>query len=1825
MSEEETSQEAQVDDEEVDDANEIILPTSDQVHTEVTEDTQPTGDKNEEGKKDEKTEEERDLNRIPSDFFYDLEPLLCTPFKSESCPLTSSVLTLYHSFGYNCLMRCNLHVLDKNTLVFAAGAVLQFVNLTTLTYSYLRTTGGGSVGPIAVHPSGKLFAVGEKGKNPVINIFSIPDIRLYRILKGGALKTFSSLCFEEAGDLLASQGGEPNYMLTIWNWAQEAILLRCKAFSQEVYHAAFNPSLQGYLITCGSSHIKFWRMARTFTGLKLQGVVGRFGRTSISDIEGFLQFPDGKVLSGSEWGNMLLWEESLIKLQVCRKQSKPCHQSQIYQMILDEGEIITAGLDGYVRSWSLEHIDQAEVDEESAIIEMEPLNEVLIGRNVQIMYLSTYIDLESRETTVEDQDSSSKEAQSFKMDDPKRKQPWYLQDRAGAIWQAELSFLNDAAEPKRLLSFHSGPIVACAVSPITYLAATLGVDGTVRLYDFLSKEVLAFKSFKSSGVCLVWVPLSVNNKCNSVVAGFADGAIRVLTVEIMNQGYLNKATVDCELLLAQALKPHNKPVTSLAFNTKGQMLATCSEDKTIFLFFVKQERYTPFCFLPLPYLPRHLHWVDEDDNDLRMRVVCDEGVALCVTSPQIWEVDTKDTLRYEGATITQFKFMSIKSKIIHEAEEEKKRKEEEKKKRAQEEKDRKRIEDGLETQSQQNLRKEIEALELAESMGMKRIIKEPEWEPYIPPLPSPILQAVQCDNSSNFWVSMGGYDVGYFYECQFPEGACSVVGSPERCEPVRAVAVPLTEDVPITCVRFNSDGTCVFYGFQDGHIRVVFLEGEFDLTSQDCFCVVSAHDMTTGAITGIELSHDEMFLLTIGADGNFFVFSIVPLDQLKEEIKANRAKLPSAAGGQFLIQDLEPDHYTIEDAKQKADYDELVRLAEKSKQDKRGQINALRIKFQQLLRDNEALPPHLRLNKKEFVMSEERELETKQEILAKEAEMKRQMAWECEKLRIGYEKVLNFYRSTLLQETFEVKAFLSDHTISSYRMNDDRSTAELMSAMERAERAMAENKPAYEWNVTSLTSEKGSETTVKKEEEEEEEEDMSRWAGANTRVLAKLKKAKIKREKRALRREVWRKFIESKPGDDYEDPEDVKAIQVARETLGDFPLKTDPNYKVPESYKLTVMAGNRRLASCLTRLKDLQIQFNQKLLALRERKKKIVSETQALHEQLSSVQEMLPLDKHLPTPPLVSLSVEEEPEKRMTYSKFSLRRFQSQKLNTTGLDVPAAVLPAVKETRSKSRRRTGTSSEESDDLSSSDDLVDLSSVMLEPAPSSPLEKQIEQEKQIHLEYTQRKLIEDITAKMAHFDVSHRLLHHDKVLLDVTLKVAELRVNTLLEENIKLKQCEDVEFEILRQTNVAMVQKLELDKLQKQLLEVLDKKNKEMEKFVKLEKVLFTKMEEVVGEHNPFRDYLVKVFKKKIKRKKKKRASGQGGQDEDQNQEEEEESESSSESSSEGEDDDDEEEEEGTTLDLNVCPNDCSRELFDSVVALREERLDLEDLKMEAKSGRDATLKELDNVKRKSSSNTHEIEKQKRAFQEFQVEKQTRLNDIHVLAFLHPHQLKCLEAKKLPATLDNELVINEEDVDRLRKRIEELKKEKKIQRQNMQDSRRHFHHLQYELKHHHKHLQAMIEKCDKAMMDKLGRLVDMEVLDLVVADPELESLRCILDMNKIKCNLEMIQMNRDISDLRQQRLNSVRMDTERKNVLSTSLTKYNTVTEALDIVQKSELPYADDTVVPPMTEDIENFQFLVAQQQLLIRSLHQELEVLRHSVQPPSSDHLHSQF
>ena len=106
-------------------------------------------------------------------------------------------------------------------------------------------------------------------------------------------------------------------------------------------------------------------MAQTFTGLKLQGEGAKYGQLEISDVYGFAELPDGKVLSGTEQGTMILWEGVLVKAHlVLHKQDKtPLHEGTIEIVRLIGNQFLSAGTDGFLKWWDLKTIDDAECDE----------------------------------------------------------------------------------------------------------------------------------------------------------------------------------------------------------------------------------------------------------------------------------------------------------------------------------------------------------------------------------------------------------------------------------------------------------------------------------------------------------------------------------------------------------------------------------------------------------------------------------------------------------------------------------------------------------------------------------------------------------------------------------------------------------------------------------------------------------------------------------------------------------------------------------------------------------------------------------------------------------------------------------------------------------------------------------------------------------------------------------------------------------------------------------------------------------------------------------------------------------------------------------------------------------------------------------------------------------------------------------------------------------------------------------------------------------------------------------------------------------------------
>lgn len=170
--------------------------------------------------------------------------------------------------------------------MFSSGNLIHYLNIKTREVTFRRTVCGGGIGFILVNirlywkshvtlryilqknpiPEYNYLTIGENGDNPLIFIYEFPEHKLIAALEGGAKKCFTTASYNHDGELLASQAGYPDYMLTIWKWKTSSIILRAQSFQNDVLNVIFSPFNPILLTTSGLGHIKCWKMANTFTG-----------------------------------------------------------------------------------------------------------------------------------------------------------------------------------------------------------------------------------------------------------------------------------------------------------------------------------------------------------------------------------------------------------------------------------------------------------------------------------------------------------------------------------------------------------------------------------------------------------------------------------------------------------------------------------------------------------------------------------------------------------------------------------------------------------------------------------------------------------------------------------------------------------------------------------------------------------------------------------------------------------------------------------------------------------------------------------------------------------------------------------------------------------------------------------------------------------------------------------------------------------------------------------------------------------------------------------------------------------------------------------------------------------------------------------------------------------------------------------------------------------------------------------------------------------------------------------------------------------------------
>lgn len=55
-----------------------------------------------------------------------------------------------------------------------------------------------------------------------------------QVLRKGTERGYRAMDFTTTGEKLASVGQAPDFMLTVWDWVNEKVILHCKAFGQDV-------------------------------------------------------------------------------------------------------------------------------------------------------------------------------------------------------------------------------------------------------------------------------------------------------------------------------------------------------------------------------------------------------------------------------------------------------------------------------------------------------------------------------------------------------------------------------------------------------------------------------------------------------------------------------------------------------------------------------------------------------------------------------------------------------------------------------------------------------------------------------------------------------------------------------------------------------------------------------------------------------------------------------------------------------------------------------------------------------------------------------------------------------------------------------------------------------------------------------------------------------------------------------------------------------------------------------------------------------------------------------------------------------------------------------------------------------------------------------------------------------------------------------------------------------------------------------------------------------------------------------------------------------
>ncbi|KAF1776108.1 WD40-repeat-containing domain [Phytophthora cactorum] len=1561
---------------------------------------------------------------------------------------------------------------------------------------YVFGFGGSGIGSLAVHPSRQFFAVGEKGVKPNISIYRYPEITVSHVLRNGTERAYASVEFSRDGETLASVGSGPDFLLTVWKWREEQTVLRCKAFGQDVFSVRFAPTDSGFLATSGVGHIRLWKMAATFTGLKLQGDIGKFGKSELSDIEAFCVLPDKKVLSGTERGVLLLWDGNFIKCEIMTSRRHLPHAGTINVVDFDEdeGHIVTAGKDGYVRFWSFDSIDSADVpaDETVALVPMK--RQVLVMPQMDIR-------------AVVKQDTGR----------------YLLQDGVGGV---HLLLLNNNDEHHIEMDYvpnDTGRATGIVCSPYEHLAATCGEDGSVRAWDYVSGTCLmaVFPELScvedqdngsdyttlGAATTVAWVPNNaavINDilpASRQVAVGFDDGLVRILLMDVEHRAWI----------LVNVFKPHSKRVTCVAYSHSGSAFVSASADGTFFLFhvlpsiksskFVKyQSEYEPYGFQRAPASVVAICWRYDD-----------EAVLVTLANGQVLEYfvpgeldrhagrDKQDTERSDTTHATDESMFQAETSAG----------------------ERESFELHLSSREwalhQRNRFMTVKELEILEAQYPSVIAVGSDGNLSICRVHSERIEGASKLLAGKYESILAEADIA---RDQAREKQDSVLTMQQKAMEEKG------EDDPSNSGGAASTDLSALPAFRGAKAYAAYIENKLSPS------VAAARD-NEEFLGVIRLASDEK--------------SIDGLPKATPPIRVDggsnsQTGVPAAALLQLEVEDLanSKEAYTIEDAKLKSEADARARSTLSKQDSTRAVLSTMRTQLQELQAQDAALPLHSRVDPEEWEIDlDYGDLLTRQGDEACD-EVRKELAFAVEKEELLLLKMRETYVAIVYRgQGWSNKASISPgYHGEGYPLDEDFPLKE-----DERRKLMCHNDPAVGGSGAAGWSSGGPSTIPE--------------TGGSKSVhgFEARKRLRTERKERLAR---WQSSKPGEDADDPRDVVAIAFAQrnmgdYKLKTAADYVVPEHQRVNAVKKLRQMALleeslyAARLRFNAKVLELRELKVQLINEL----HRDQEQLVELRATLASGGSTPSAVPSRS-------LVVDLREWPEQRERVSDADIELFLREKkvishvqtqtgeaslsLTRTGGKHPQSSDRSIAAVARELEGTPGTEAATGITIGHLHLQMDEGTAVATATAataSSPLtgdpnggnmdeddvvvHKYLMRQEALLLERKQQREIAAFDAAVAH-------LRREKLTLEVGFKQAELRLFTLFSELSLLESFESKENLLSSKLEKSKGEKAQIVAELRDVQDLLTSKKHELDEWTRQERAVQAEFLTLVNggtgssaTPHPSFAALQKLFKRKIKRAKKKPTTGgkedgkepDSARDGEEQEEDEEEEEEDDEDYDEDDDDDDEEEE-------DTCPSGCDLTLYEKVLALREKRADVDDAIGELNKAIEELRKAGERQAAKQRAIDKELAATEQDTQQFQSEKQSRFNQLDVVVPLSTRQLRCLDPPSpnqqnwsLPAQAAGCLVFTTCAFSALTERIESLQAENKQLRQQFRDLHKQQNVLAREKRQQQEAIARAQDRSEQLMRLKFGQLVDLEVLDRACDASSVDELQARVKLREVE--------------------------------------------------------------------------------------------------------------